>query len=206
MSNTFQQPEGNFYNKYETKNPISVFLMKKFFESIDKLLKNIPYTPKTIFETGCGEGHVISHIYYKLYNNKDVKCFASDISEKVIKQAQIDYPEINFMSKSIYDIEKNDYDLVIASEVLEHLEKPELALKKVIDISNKYIFVSVPNEPLWRILNMLRGSYLKSFGNTPGHIQHWSISSFKKFLLQENVKIIAHSTPIPWQMYLLEKK
>jgi len=27
--------------------------------------------------------------------------------------------------------------------------------------------VSVPREPLWRMLNMARGAYWKSLGNTP---------------------------------------
>ena len=38
----------------------------------------------------------------------------------------------------------------------------------------RHLLVSVPREPLWRALNMLRGAYWRALGNTPGHLNHWS--------------------------------
>ena len=184
MPKEITQPEGNYFDKYNSKNPIHAILMMNFFRHINKLLSNMQYIPNNIFEAGCGEGYVNAHIYtyMSLVSKDNITYDAYDISEKVIKQAQIDFPKINFNVGNIYDTSGDSYDLVVACEVLEHLEEPLLALKKLIDISKRYVFVSVPNEPLWRILNMARGAYISSFGNSPGHIQHWSECSFKRFL------------------------
>lgn len=169
------QPEGNFYDKYNSRNIIVKKLMEGFFSSMQGILAGISY--QTVLEAGCGEGHV-SNFLYK--NKKGVQFDAFDVSEKVIRQAQKDYPHIHFRTGSIYDIdcEDNTYDLVVASEVLEHLEEPQKALEELFRVSKKYVFISVPNEPIWRILNMLRGKYWRNLGNTPGHVNHWGKHTF----------------------------
>ena len=98
--------------------------------------------------------------------------------------------------------------MVVCSEVLEHLEEPENALKKINEITadKGYILLSVPNEPIWRICNMARGKYLKQLGNTPGHIQHWSKRTFCKMLTKNNMRIIETKTPFPWTMVLIAKR
>lgn len=85
------------------------------------------------------------------------------------------------------------------------MEEPEKALREVLRISRKYILVSVPNEPIWRVLNMARGKYLKYFGNTPGHIQHWTPWTFRNFIAR-HANIIAVKHPFPWTMILAEKR
>jgi hypothetical protein len=44
--------------------------------------------------------------------------------------------------------------------------------------AERHLLVSVPREPLWRMLNMARGAYWPALGNTPGHLNHWSRRSF----------------------------
>ncbi|MDP3026551.1 MAG: methyltransferase domain-containing protein [Nanoarchaeota archaeon] len=46
---------------------------------------------------------------------------------------------------------KKKYDIVIATEVLEHLENPVDAIKKFKKLSKKYILISVPNEPFFSL-------------------------------------------------------
>ncbi len=96
-------------------------------------------------------------------------------------------------------------DLVLALEVLEHLDEPNKALSELQRVTNKYAIISVPNEPLWRILNMARGAYWSDWGNTYGHVNNWSPRAFKK-LLETKFNIIQSSYPIPWQIYLCKKK
>lgn len=179
-----KQPEGNFFDKYNNSNKIVKYLMNGFFSSIKELLKDIKF--KNVMEAGCGEGYV-SDFVYRNYRNLHIDSF--DISEKVINQAKKDFPYINFSTGSIYKIEceDNTYDLVIASEVLEHLEEPQRALKELMRISKRYILLSVPNEPIWRILNMARGKYIKDFGNTPGHIQNWNKKTFLDMIGREAI-------------------
>jgi len=200
------QPQGNYYNKYESKNIITNKVMKDFFEAFSSILKSLDY--KSVFEVGAGEGYVTNFIY-NLKNVENIS--ATDISEKVVSEAQIKYPYINFSQGSAYDTgkEKSSIDLVVACEVLEHLEFPEEALKELFDISNNYLFISVPNEPIWRICNFCSGRYMKDLGNTPGHINHWSTSGIvnltKSALGITDSQIVCVEKPFPWTMILIKK-
>jgi SAM-dependent methyltransferase len=200
------QPEGNYFDKYQNKNKLIRLIMSNFFTNLDLLLDYIEFT--LVYEAGCGEGFISQHIYHhRIDMQKMVKISASDLSETVIKRAILEYPHIRFHVRSIYHLkEKNDsYDLVIASEVLEHLEEPELAIEEIFRISRNYILISVPNEPIWRISNFLRGKYIKNFGNTPGHINHWSKKKIIELISQYG-RIIEIRNPFPWTMILCQKR
>lgn len=188
--------------KYSTGNKISQFLVNGFYRSIHKELKEVNFN--SLIDLGCGEGmllHSLTDIIQKKH------CCAIDFNEDEVKDATINLPFCNVKQASIYNVpfESEIFDLVICTEVLEHLETPELALEEIYRLSNKYILVSVPREPIWRLLNICRFSYIKSFGNTPGHLNHWSTSSFKRFI-SKKFKIISVSKPLPWTIILAEKR
>ena len=48
------QPEGNYYDKYHSVNPIVKWMMKGFKESISELLEQTGKKFAHICETGCG--------------------------------------------------------------------------------------------------------------------------------------------------------
>ncbi len=85
---------------------------------------------------------------------------------------------------------KGNYDLLIASEILEHLIDYKATILNCKKIAKICIF-SIPNEPWFRIANILRLTYLKQWGKTPGHINYWSKHTFKKILMNyfNNIKI-----------------
>ena len=87
---------------------------------------------------------------------------------------------IEFATKNIYKLADpaDSARLIVCCEVLEHHEKPRDALGALALIAQPYCLLSVPREPLWRTLNMVRGKYWRGFGNTPGHLQHWSAAAF----------------------------
>lgn len=100
---------------------------------------------------------------------------------------------------------KNDeFDLVLACELLEHLKDYNEGLSEIKRVTKRYAILSVPMEPLWRILNLAQGRYIASLGNTPGHIQHWGKKEFlkviKKYFLIEKIYY-----PLPWQVALCKK-
>ena len=97
------------------------------------------------------------------------------------------------------------FDIVIMVEVLEHLQMAKAALRAARSLTRKHILASVPWEPVWRIMNLTRLKYIKDFGNTPGHINHWNQKQFKK-LISSHFSIKKYSCPFPWQMILGTKK
>ena len=72
-----------------------------------------------------------------------------------------------------------------------------LQLREIARVSRRHVILSVPNEPLWRVLNMPRGAYLPDLGNTPGHLQHWSRRAFVRFVSQE-LRIDRVRSTLPW--------
>ena len=65
--------------------------------------------------------------------------------------------------------------------------------------------VSVPNEPIWRLSNMARGKYLRHFGNTMGHIQHWTRWAFLR-QVRRHLTIVEVRSWLPFWSMLLAKK
>ncbi|MFQ6049618.1 MAG: class I SAM-dependent methyltransferase [Candidatus Paceibacterales bacterium] len=194
--------EENFDRKYTTSNPFIKLLVKRFFKCIEEMLSEIEF--KRVLETGCGPGFSTQYLK-KFLRDKDFE--ASDLKENLVKEARKRNSEVRISQESIYDLkrEDNSFDLIIALEVLEHLEEPEAALKELYRVTSRFCLLSIPNEPLWRILNMCRLAYLKDFGNTPGHIQHWSKRQFANFL-QNYFKINKITMSLPWIIALVEKK
>ena len=194
---------GNFYNKYKTKNPVFRLLMNHFIEQMKTLVAKTGVSD--IHETGCGEGY-LSEILHD-FTGKKIR--GSDYSEKIIETAIALHAskDIVFKVCSIYDLDPEiDFaELIICSQTLEHLEQPHAALAVIQKLARPYAVISVPNEPLWRVLNLMRGKYVKRLGNTPGHIQHWSKSNFVR-LLEEYFEICSVNTPFPWIMVLCKAK
>ena len=68
------------------------------------------------------------------------------------------------------------------------------------------MIITVPNEPLWRILNILRFKYLKDFGNTPGHVNHFSKEKLKKIIYENNLKVEKTLITQPFILMLIKKR
>jgi len=194
---------GNAYDKYASANPLVKWIMNGFETALDDLVAKA--SPKDIYEIGCGEGFWELRL---LSQGKQIR--GSDFSSSVIEIARSNASKQGidpgvFHTKSIYDVDSEDdvADLVVCCEVLEHLENPELGLASLQKIVGRRLILSVPREPVWRILNVARGKYLSQLGNTPGHIQHWSSSEFIN-LVSQYFRLLEIKNPFPWTMLLCE--
>jgi 2-polyprenyl-3-methyl-5-hydroxy-6-metoxy-1,4-benzoquinol methylase len=192
---------GTGSNKYEMRNPVGRYLLYQFDQAITELVSKI--NPQTILEVGCGEGHVT-----QILSQTNASLHCVDISDKIldIARSRVNYSRISFERRSIYDLHDLDRaDLVVCCEVLEHLEHPQLGLEKLACVATPYCILSVPREPIFRTLNFLRGAYLTEFGNSPGHIQHWSRRGFIK-LVEAKFKILTVKALLPWTVILAQTK
>lgn len=184
--------------KYQSGNWIAQKLVSNFMNSILRTVQQAG--SMDVHEIGCGEGHILGI----LASNK-FKVRGCDISNESLAIAKLESAKRNLdiplEIKSIYDLnaDQDAADTVICCEVLEHLTDPEEGLKKLVSIAKKDLIVSVPNEPIWHILNMARGKYLSALGNTPGHFNHWSKKQFIRFVAAQ-AEIISVKTPLPWTL------
>lgn len=111
--------------------------------------------------------------------------------------------EIDFRASPLEDLDPADdaAELVVCCEVLEHLPNPDAGLDMVARLAEPWAIVSVPREPLWRALNMVRLKYVRDLGNTPGHLNHWTRRSFLRFL-RTRLDVVEVRAPLPWTMAL----
>ncbi|MCM2283413.1 MAG: class I SAM-dependent methyltransferase [Desulfobacula sp.] len=192
-----------YQEKYTNSNIIAKGMLRSFFKKIEKISYPIRNELHTILEIGCGHGYST----YELCKVFDKSLLvASDVDPELVQDAQAKNPTIKISTESVYQLNREDesFDLVILLEVLEHLSDPHQALRELYRVSKKYCIVSVPDEPLWRILNMFRGSYWSDLGNTPGHVNHWSKNQITR-LMKEYFKTIKIVRTIPWVLLLVEK-
>jgi 2-polyprenyl-3-methyl-5-hydroxy-6-metoxy-1,4-benzoquinol methylase len=192
---------GNTYDKYGSTNPVVRRLMAGFERDLDELFERAQ--PTSLVDVGCGEG-VLVHRWARRLPEKRV--VGIDLEEESIQagwsRRQAPNLEYRTVRSEELPFETNEFDMASAIEVLEHVPDPEQTLAEMARCAERHLLVSVPREPLWRILNVARGAYLSSLGNTPGHLNHWSRRSFHG-LLSRHGKVIEARSPFPWTMLLV---
>jgi SAM-dependent methyltransferase len=188
-------PTGNTYDKYASGNPIEARLMRGFFAALDQTIGDRP--PTRILEVGMGEGHVSARIIDRFAG---VPFHGVDLPDPELATNWHDLGALGtFADITRLPYGDDQFDLVLAIEVLEHVPDPDAALAELARVGSDRLVASVPREPLWRVLNMARGKYLTDLGNTPGHIQHWSARRFAE-LIARHATIDVRTTPLPWTM------
>jgi SAM-dependent methyltransferase len=194
-------PTGNTYDKYGSTNPIVRRLMAGFERSVDDLFAQA--APRTVLDIGCGEGVLTAQWAQRLGTGRVVGVDLEDPKlEAEWAQRQRENLEFRAMPAERLEFADDEFELVAATEVLEHVPDPALVLSEMARVSARHLLVSVPHEPLWRALNVARGAYLRDLGNTPGHLNHWSRRSFVN-LLGRFGEVSQVRSPFPWTMLLV---
>jgi 2-polyprenyl-3-methyl-5-hydroxy-6-metoxy-1,4-benzoquinol methylase len=195
---------GNHFDKYGSSNPIARRLMRGFLDSFDRFVARSG--AKDAYEIGCGEGHLSLRLL-----KAGLRVRGSDLEQLVVDEANGYAQEAGFTPpfavRDIYSLTPQEVsaDLVVCCEVLEHLPDPNAAIDALARLAPRHLIASVPREPIWRALNMARGSYLAQWGNTPGHLQHWSTGGFVD-LLSRRFDVVEVATPLPWTMALCQAR
>ncbi len=190
------------FEKHTTKNPVGKLFLNNFLNSVVKTTR--PLNIDSVLDVGCGEGFTLA----RLQKEKIGESFEGiEYDEGAIELGKKLYPRLEIKKGDIYKLpfKSNSFDLVVCTEVLEHLDNPRKAYKELIRVSKKYILLSVPNEPFFTIQRIGRLQNVMHLGAHPEHIQHWTIPAFTKFVKVRGVKLITRKFPIPWTMIVLKK-
>jgi ubiquinone/menaquinone biosynthesis C-methylase UbiE len=200
VSTTEAVPTGNTYDKYGSQNPVVRRLMTGFEKSLDELWHMA--SPDSILDVGCGEGVLTSEWAERL----EGRIVGIDLPDPKLEaewqkrqRPNLEYKAEEATSLSFSD---DEFDMATAIEVLEHVPDPEATVAEMTRVAKRWLLVSVPREPIWRMTNMARGAYWKALGNTPGHVNHWSKVSFVS-MLSRHGKVEEVRTPFPWTMVLV---
>ena len=193
---------GNTYDKYGSTNPVVRRLMAGFEGALDELFALA--APCSLLDVGCGEGVLVHRwaLQPQRRQGRRHRPARRSRSRPVGPQHQAPNLEYRVMHAENLPFAEDEFELASAIEVLEHVPDPEHTLDEMARCASRHLLVSVPREPLWRMLNMARGAYWSVLGNTPGHLNHWSRRSFVS-LLSRHGEVVEVRSPFPWTMLLV---
>lgn len=154
------------YNEsyFDTTIDHNPFIEKEIKEKI-KLIESYKKKGK-LLEIGCGVGDLLNKLQ-TIYNVKGI-----DISKHAIDKAS---KKIDKKKLMVLDIEKenikDNFDIVIAFDVMEHLKRPKEVLKKIKNILNKngILIFSVPNnygffgKIMTRVFNFIDKTHISTY-------------------------------------------
>ncbi len=200
-TSTDSVPTGNTFDKYGSTNPLVRRLMAGFQATLDELFDQA--APQSVLDVGCGEGILTATWAQRLGSGRVV---GVDLEDPKLRAEWAARERANLRFESVASRElpfaDGEFELVAAVEALEHISDPEHTLSEMSRVASSHLLVSVPSEPLWRILNLARGAYLAQLGNTPGHVNHWSRRGFVRMLSRYG-EVRAARSPFPWTMLLV---
>jgi ubiquinone/menaquinone biosynthesis C-methylase UbiE len=180
---------------------ITRLIMERFYTTLSRLLDKV--TAQTVLDAGCGEGHILRHFLADRFPN----VIGADLDIARLRYAKSQDNSTPLLCSNLHNIPlpDNAVDLALCLEVLEHVGDPERALREIHRVTRRYVILSVPNEPFWRIANIMRGAYWDRLGNTPEHINHWSFIGFRNFV-EQHFRVLHTAHPVTWTFVLAEKR
>ena len=142
---------------------------------VEECQKRESRTDISVLDVGCGRGEILSEI-----RSLGAHVEGVDMEEECVLLSQ-QYAEVK--RGNIYDLpdlySDSEFDVVIASHLLEHLENPKHGIEMLKRISRKYLILAVPNLAEFRNVSW--------FARTPGlvnrgHQVGWDPAHFNTFL------------------------
>jgi len=194
-------PTGNLYDKYGSTNPVVRRLMGGFTAALDELWEIA--APESVLDVGCGEGVLTAEWAERLGDRRVVGVDLDDPGLRAEWERR-PRPNLEFLAADagVLPFQADEFDVATAIEVVEHVPDPDATLRELARVARRRLIVSVPREPIWRLLNVARGAYLGDLGNTPGHVNHWSKVGFHS-LLTRHGRVLEVRTPLPWTVALV---
>lgn len=104
------------------------------------LISDIQENDLSIVDIGCAEGAGTDLFKRKFSRSRVV---GVDFSEAAINQAKERYRQCEFECNDINDIQER-FDVIISSNVLEHLKDPFIQLDRLVELVDKYCIIILP--------------------------------------------------------------
>jgi SAM-dependent methyltransferase len=189
---------GNHTPKYTAGNPAIRLLTSRWVANLDRVFGQVSRDggghPAETLEVGCGEGVIADRLHRRFG-----EVVALDLPDAGLRADWRRYRGPRFLHASAHELPFGDdqFDVVVAAEVLEHLSDPEMGLREMVRVARRHLVLSVPREPIFRGCNLLAGRYVRDLGNTPGHLNHWSKRGFVRFVSRV-AEVRDVTSPFPW--------
>ena len=190
------------------------YLLKPLMEMISASAKRVEGEKVRILDIGCGNGSLSNLIAQRGYEVVGV-----EESESGVKIAQQSYPDCEFIAASIYDFPyqqlQNSFDIIISTEVIEHLPYPrELAkvAKRCLKNDGTVILTTPYHGYFKNLVLAITGKLDKHFTVLwdGGHIKFFSVKTLSTLLLEQGFADLqfkfAGRYPLLWKSMLVSGK
>jgi methionine biosynthesis protein MetW len=128
--------------------------------------------PADVLDFGCGEGHL-----GKMLQEKGCRVVGCDISTEFLTKCSFPTFELDLNERTHF--EDNQFETVVASDVLEHLRDTEAALREMQRIARRFVIISVPNSKDFFLYKLFPSLENPQERYSP-HLHHWNRETFPK--------------------------
>ena len=184
MNDIYKEIPGNFYDSsLKSMNPFTKYYHSNRYNKVESFLKSVYKERMKVVDLGSGAC---------LWNKSKIPVIGVDISENLLSFGK----ENGYLSEFIlHDLEgkslpfdKNSLDIIVMSEVLEHIHDPKKMLLEINRVTkpNGFLILTVPYDTsisAWRYLFamqcFLKGTIFRDtyYKHKCGHVQCFSPKS-----------------------------
>jgi len=146
--------------------------------------------PRTVLEIGCSDGHVMGSLKRALSGNRQAGIFGLDVSEISLQRARAKGcgQVVRALAEDL-PFRKNSFDLLIASQVLEHIPGLERAIGQAFSVLQPggYFIITIPLADWFKLYKgLLRRASVK-FLDQETHVREWALVNFQGFVSKDRL-------------------
>jgi 2-polyprenyl-3-methyl-5-hydroxy-6-metoxy-1,4-benzoquinol methylase len=169
--------DSNNLRKWEYGNGLYQRVLARYLDRMADLLARA--NPEAVLDAGCGEGYVYRGLTARgvraSWGGVDASAAAVEFAAARNTECAWSVGDLRRMSQA-----SASADLVLCSQVLEHIPQPERVRDELARVSAKWLLLSVPLEPVFRSICAL--TVAAGVGQDPGHVNFWTPRAFRNFL------------------------
>jgi len=142
------------------------YITKKLRKEVEYIIQHFISKNNSILDYGCGNSP-----YREMFNDKNSKYVTADIVENILAEVHLD-------SKGQVPLDNNSFDTIISTQVLEHVDNPNLYLSEVKRLLKKDGTLILSTHGYWL------------YHTTPNDYWRWTSAGLKKILSENGFDII----------------
>lgn len=164
------------------------------YDNFNHRISELIEDSKIILDVGCATGKLLEY----LKENKNCQVFGVEIDADMAKDAKRRCQNIicvDIESCENLPFEKDSFDVIVLADVLEHLKRPDIALKKIRPYlkDNGCFLISIPNIAFFTVrFNLLFGNFrYTEYGVLDkSHLRFFTLKTARQLIEESGFKII----------------